>query len=493
MIDDLVTVFILGLNGKIAKKNAEQFNSIRFVKSNVIVANVPNSKHSPHYKYLQTDSIHNTGIFRKLYNECDTEFILMLIGDVEISIDENALSRFIEVAKSGSAGLVYSNYYEVSDNSTINHPTIDYQTGSIRDDFEFGPMILLKKDSFKKFYNQNHDYNFAGFYSLRLSISEDHQIVRIPEYLYTASKLDLRKSGEKLFDYVDPHNRKVQIEMERAATFHLKQIGAYLLPTEKVTDLDSQEFKYEASVIIPVKNREKTIKDAVQSALKQTTDFSYNVIVVNNHSVDSTTRIVKDLAKKENRIVHIIPESTVLGIGGCWNEAILNSLCGKFAVQLDSDDLYLNEHTLQKIVYKFYQERCAMIIGSYKLTDFDMKEIPPGIIDHKEWTDENGHNNALRINGLGAPRAFYTPVVRNIKFPNVSYGEDYAVTLAILREYKIGRIYEPLYVCRRWEGNTDANLNIKQQNENNYYKDSIRTAEILERQKQNKYKFLQQG
>ena len=304
---------------------------------------------------------------------------------------------------------------------------------------------------------------------------------------------DIRKSGEMLFDYVDPQNRDVQIEMEEAFTFHLKQIGAYLAPIDKVTDLGSKEFEYEASVIIPVRNREKTIKDALQSALKQHTNFSFNVIIVDNHSIDSTTQIIRDLSKKGKNIIHIIPQRTDLGIGGCWNEAIHNSQCGKFAVQLDSDDLYLNEHTLQNIVNKFYQNKCAMIIGSYRLTDFDKKEIPPGIIDHAEWSDENGHNNALRINGLGAPRAFYTPVIREINFPNVSYGEDYAVALTILRDYKIGRIYEPIYLCRRWDGNTDSNLSIEQQNANDYYKDSIRTAEIKTRQEKNNYKFVKQN
>jgi hypothetical protein len=417
---------------------------------------------------------------------------LLAIGDIEIKIDEEALSRFLDVAKTSVAGLVYSDYYELLNNDAVEHPTIDYQTGSIRDDFEFGPVILLKRESVQKFIKQNTNYSFAGLYSLRLSVSEHHPVVRIPQYLYTASKLDLRKSGEKLFDYVDPQNRNVQIEMEKAATFHLKQIGAYLPPVENDTNLDAEEFEYEASVIIPVKNREKTIVDAIQSALKQETDFSYNVIVVDNHSSDSTTQILSELSNKENKLLHIIPERTDLGIGGCWNEAILNAQCGKFAVQLDSDDLYLNENTLQKIIDKFYQDSCAMIIGSYKLADFNMKEIPPGVIDHREWTDENGHNNALRINGLGAPRAFYTPVVREIKFPNVSYGEDYVVALAILREHKIGRIYEPLYLCRRWEGNTDADLSIEQQNANDYYKDSIRTTEIIERQKKNKYKSVQQ-
>ena len=484
-MNEMVTVFILCSNRKVAEKNADQFKSIDSVKDTFIVTDISTSEYLPHNNYLQAESISNSNVFRKIYFECDTELFLLVIGDVAITIDNEALTRFIDVAKTSAAGLVYSDYYELLNNDAVEHPTIDYQIGSIRDDFNFGPVMFFKKDSVRKFYNQNTNYNIAGLYSLRLAVSEDHQIVRIPQYLYTAAKLDLRNSGEKLFDYVDPQNREVQIEMEKAATFHLKQIGAYLPPLENETNLDLEEFNFEASVIIPVKNREKTIKNAVLSALKQATDFSFNVIVVDNHSSDSTTQILSDLASKENKLVHIIPKRTDLGIGGCWNEAILNSQCGKFAVQLDSDDLYLNENTLQKIIDKFYQDRCAMIIGSYKLTDFNLEEIPPGIIDHKEWTDENGHNNALRINGLGAPRAFYTPVVREIKFPNVSYGEDYAMALAILREYKIGRIYEPLYLCRRWEGNTDADLSIDQQNANDYYKDSIRTTEIIERQKIN--------
>jgi hypothetical protein len=492
MMDELITVFILCSDTKVAEKNAAKFKLIGSAKDTIIVTDISSSEYSPNYNYLQSDSISNSAVFRKIYSECDTEFFLLVIGDIEINIDESALSRFIEVAKTRSGGIVYSDYYELLKNDSIERPTIDYQTGSVRDDFEFGSVILFRRDSVKKFYNHNSNYNSAGLYSLRLSVSEDYPIVRIPEYLYTASKLDLRKSGEKLFDYVDPQNRNVQIEMEKAATFYLKQTGTYLPPVMKDTNLDAKEFDYEASVIIPVKNREKTIEDAVQSALKQETDFSYNVIVVDNHSSDSTTQLLNNLAKKDNRVVHIIPERTDLAIGGCWNEAILSSQCGKFAVQLDSDDLYLNEHTLQKIIDKFYQDRCAMIIGSYKLTDFNRKDIPPGIVDHKEWTDENGQNNALRVNGLGAPRAFYTPVIREIIFPNVNYGEDYAVALAILREYKIGRIYEPLYICRRWEGNTDADLSIEQQNANDYYKDSIRTREIIERQKKNKHKSIKQ-
>ena len=153
--------------------------------------------------------------------------------------------------------------------------------------------------------------------------------------------------------------------------------------------------------------------------------------------------------------------------------------CGRFAIQLDSDDLYINHHVLQRIVDTFHEHQCAMVIGSYKMVNFKLEEIPPGIIDHKEWTPDNGRNNALRVNGLGAPRAFYTPLLRQIRIPNVSYGEDYATALAISREY---RIYEPLYLCRRWEGNSDADLNIQRVNANNYYKDKIRMIEILARQ-----------
>jgi glycosyltransferase involved in cell wall biosynthesis len=328
----------------------------------------------------------------------------------------------------------------------------------------------------------------AGLYSLRLAVSRNHSLIRIPEPLYTTNKFDNRISGEKQFNYVDPQNRDVQIEMESAATIHLKNIGAYILPGTKRFDFGNEGFEYEATIIIPVMNRVKTIEDALNSALMQKTRFKFNVIVIDNHSTDGTTETLQSFAGKDKRIIHIIPEQKNLGIGGCWNVGIEHPLCGKFAVQLDSDDLYLNNDTLNKIIKKFYEEKCAMVIGSYKLTDFNMNEIPPGIIDHKEWTDNNGHNNALRINGLGAPRAFYIPIIRKIKFPNVSYGEDYAVALAISREYKIGRIYEPLYLCRRWEGNTDADLSIEKQNEHNYYKDSIRTKEIYARQKLNSLK-----
>ncbi len=291
---------------------------------------------------------------------------------------------------------------------------------------------------------------------------------------------------EKMFEYVDPKNREVQIEMEEVETHHLKKIGAYIHPSlKKIVGFDDK-FNCEASIVIPVKNRVNTICDAINSALKQKTKFNFNVIVVDNHSEDGTTEFIRNKLLEDKRVVHIIPKRTDLGIGGCWNEAISHPECGKFSVQLDSDDLYSDEKTLQEIVNKFYEVKCAMVIGSYKLTDFNLNEIPPGIIDHREWTDENGHNNALRINGLGAPRAFYTPILREIKFPNVSYGEDYAVGLAISRQFKVGRIYEPIYLCRRWGGNTDASLSIERQNVNNFYKDSLRTKEIILRQELNR-------
>jgi glycosyltransferase involved in cell wall biosynthesis len=241
----------------------------------------------------------------------------------------------------------------------------------------------------------------------------------------------------------------------------------------------------EVSVIIPVKNRVKTLTDAIKSVLKQITDFSFNLIIVDNYSDDGTAEIIKSFAEKDKRIHHIIPERKDLGIGGCWNEAVHNPKCGKFSVQLDSDDMYKDENTLQLIIDKFREEKVPMVIGSYVITDFNLEEIPPGIIDHREWTPDNGRNNALRINGLGAPRAFYTPVIRKIKIPNVSYGEDYAVGLAISRYYQIGRIFEPIYFCRRWEDNTDAQIDITKLNANNLYKDRLRTFEIFARQRKN--------
>jgi hypothetical protein len=438
---------------------------------------------------IKIDSLFSTNTIKSLNNHSVTKFILFLTQETLVEFGQFALERFVSVAQDCSAGLVYSDYYEIKNNLRSAHPVIDYQVGSLRDDFDFGPLLLIRTDAIMDYVkNLQTNYDFAGLYDLRLSISRSYSLIRIPEYLYSTVEVDTRKSGEKLFDYVNPKNRNVQIEMEKAVTEHLKKIGTYLEPQfEEVNDTDVQ-FEFEASVIIPVKNRVRTIGDAIASVLKQKTNFPFNLIVVDNYSNDGTTEVIKSFAEKDKRVVHIIPERKDLGIGGCWNEGAHSKYCGKYAVQLDSDDVYPNESTLHKIVDVFKKEKCAMVVGSYTLTDVNLIEIPPGLIDHQEWTPENGRNNALRINGLGAPRAFYTPVLREIKIPNVSYGEDYALGLAISRRYQIGRIYEPIYMCRRWEGNSDAALSVERLNANNFYKDRIRSFEVLARQRFNAMK-----
>jgi glycosyltransferase involved in cell wall biosynthesis len=378
---------------------------------------------------------------------------------------------------------VYSDYYDVKGGVRTPHPVIEYQQGSLRDDFNFGSIVLMDTARLRRASTMSGRDNFrhAGWYALRLAMTQLAPIIRVGEFLYSKVESDVRKSGEKLFDYVDPKNRQVQIEMEKAVTTHLKRVGGYLPPRWKKVDLSAGHFPVEASVIIPVRNRVKTIGDAVASVLRQQAPFAFNVIVVDNHSTDGTTEILKTLASSDERLVHIIPDRDDLGIGGCWNQAAHHPLCGRFAMQLDSDDLYSNESSLKTIVEVFHAERCAMVVGTYQMTNFALEPIPPGVIDHREWTPENGRNNALRVNGLGAPRAFFTPVLRHIKIPNVSYGEDYSLGLAISREYQIGRIYEPIYLCRRWEGNSDADLDIAKQNAFNFYKDKVRTLELMAR------------
>ena len=481
-----LTVFIIPNDGQLIQHNISKLSSYQIISEIFVVSSLPSDKLIEIKKIIVADFIYGCNTVRKIISECKTDFMMMILGDNRIEIEEKSLKRFLEKADNKNAGILYSDFYEKVDSSLIEHSLIDYQIGSIRDDFEFGPVILFNRKAVNEFLHQKKDYKSAGFYLLRLMISRNYQIIHIPELLYTSEKTKSRKSEEKQFDYVDPKNRVVQVEMEEAVTDHLKEIEAYIRPVEVLVDLNKENFNIETSVIIPVKNREKTIRDAISSALIQKTDFAFNIIVVDNYSTDKTTEIIREISQKEEKVIHIIPENKKLGIGGCWNEGIAHPLCGKFAVQLDSDDIYSDVHTLKKMIDKFYEIKCAMIIGSYKLTDFEKNEIPPGIIDHKEWTDKNGHNNALRINGLGAPRAFYTPVIRKIKFPNVSYGEDYAVALEISRQYKIGRIFEPIYLCRRWEGNTDAGLSIQKQNKNNFYKDTLRTKEIMARQEMNR-------
>jgi len=436
---------------------------------------------------LVSDSFISSETINLIAQNSQSEFTLILTKDDFLEMGQHALLRFCNVAKNTAAGLVYSNYYEVKGEKRSSIPVIDYQFGSLRDDFNFGHLLFYKTDALKDAVSKSSEnYKFAGFYNLRLKISQNNELVRIPEFLYKTIELEPIDSSSQHFAYVDPKNRNVQIEMEKAVTEHLKDIDAYLPPNFKEVEFGNYSFKTAASVVIPVFNRANTIGDAVESVIKQKADFDYNLIVVDNHSTDGTTEKLKEFAEKYPNVIHIIPERTDLGIGGCWNVAIDDERCGEFAIQLDSDDIYADETTVQTIVNKFKEEKCAMVIGSYQITNFDLQEIPPGLIDHKEWTPENGRNNALRINGLGAPRAFYTPVLREIKVPNVSYGEDYAVGLEISRNYQIGRVYHSVYMCRRWDGNSDALLDVEKANAHNVYKDRVRTFELIARKRMKK-------
>ncbi len=426
---------------------------------------------------------------RELLSSTSAQYLLLNISDREVILSDDARDRMLQAAQSTGAGMVFSDYIMMTGpDSIIPAPLIDIQSGSLRDDFDFGAIVLVTRAGIDAYLARTDLYESpsGGFYQMRLAIQDALPIVRVPQPLYTVTETDLRTSGQKQFDYVNPRNRSIQIEMEKICTEHLKHIGGYLQPGagKRIESYDGT-FPVEASVIIPVRNRERTIADAVKSALDQQFDSPFNVIVVDNHSTDGTTHILAGLAAQDSRLIHIIPESNDLGIGGCWNLAVNDSRCGRFAVQLDSDDLYSGADTLQKVVDKFREGGYSMVIGSYRMCNFSLETLPPGIIDHREWTDENGPNNALRINGLGAPRAFYTPVVREIGFPNVSYGEDYAVAIRIAGQYRIGRIFDELYLCRRWEGNSDAALSPEKVNANNLYKDTLRTAELQRRINQN--------
>ena len=440
----------------------------------------------------------STDSLRTIAAQLSGEYMLMYIGSTDIVLGMDSVQRMMSVACDTAADMVYADHYDRAEDGQLSpHPLIDCQAGALRDDFDFGGLILYRTSSFIQAVEaMDVSREWGALYDLRLRMGN---IIHINEYLYTQDIIDKRSSGVRQFDYVDPKNRQVQIEMERICTDHLKRVGAWICPPMKDADLmdiqgqsidghidTGETFPVVASVIIPVFNRARTIRDAVASALSQRCDFPFNVIVVDNHSTDGTTDILNFLAAENKALIHIIPDRMDLKIGGCWNLAVGSGHCGEFAVQLDSDDVYSGPDTLAKIVAAFRKEKCAMVIGTYMMTDFDMNPIPPGIIDHKEWTEDNGMNNALRINGLGAPRAFWTPLLRKIGLPNTSYGEDYAAGLRICREWRIGRIYDVIYCCRRWEGNSDAALDIRRQNENNLYKDRIRTWELQARISMNK-------
>lgn len=442
---------------------------------------------------MRIGDMNESATVRKVAAAVEAPYALICFEPVKVKFGYQAIKRMVSVAESVAPAAVYADRYVIKNGQRVASPTMDFYYGSVRDDFDFGPVCLFSSSTIKKYVEDcpAAEYKYAGWYDVHLFFLRRKRLeslFHIREYLYTEEAVDLRESGEKQFDYVDPRNREVQLEKEKIFTEHLKQIGAYIEPESIVeVSVEKHLFEKEATVIIPVRNRVKTIEDAVKSALMQRTSFEFNVMVVDNHSSDGTSDVVAKLAETDSRVLHIIPNRDDLGIGGCWALAFNDKRCGRFAVQLDSDDLYSSPDTLQKIVDKFYEEHCGMVIGSYRMCNFQLETLPPGLIDHREWTAENGHNNALRVNGLGAPRAFYTPLLRKIGMPNTSYGEDYAVGLSFCRKYKIGRIYEELYLCRRWEGNSDAALSPEKVNKNNIYKDSIRTMEIVDRCRLNDY------
>ena len=430
--------------------------------------------------FLSGVSLRETETLRSIAEALSQKYVLIYTKDTPLEMGMFALDRMISIAEDTGADMLYADHYELieGENGQIRrrHPLIECQKGALRDDFDFGSVLVFRSASFRKAVRaMENDRQWGALYDLRLRMKK---IVHINEYLYTEIETDLRKSGEKQFDYVDPKNRAVQIEMEEICTEHLKRIKAYLEPSFKEPEPTRDSFPVTATVVIPVFNRIRTVRDAVESALSQNCDFAFNVIVVDNHSTDGTTELLAEMAAKDSRLVHVVPVKRDLCIGGCWNLAVHHEMCGEYAVQLDSDDVYSGPDTLTKIVDAFHEQKCAMVVGTYQMTDFQMNPIPPGVIDHKEWTETNGRNNALRINGLGAPRAFWTPLLRKLNLPNTSYGEDYALGLRISREYRIGRIYDVLYCCRRWEGNSDAALDIEKVNANNLYKDRIRTWEL---------------
>lgn len=478
---NMITCFIPFLSVSHARQTVRTLRQCRRVKKIYFLATETVSGEVGECEILPVDSLASCATFRSVASRVDTAYTCIYTTCTAFEPGQFAFERLSAIAEDMDAGMLYADRYLVKNGVRCPAPVIDYQPGSLRDDFDFGSLLFFRSSVLKQAVGaMDADYRFAGLYDLRLRVSELAGLVHVNEYLYAEVEADARKSGEKLFDYVDPKNRTVQIEMEAACTAYLKRIGGYLAPDFEPVAFDAGGFEQEASVIIPVRNRIRTIEAAIRSVLAQKTSFRFNLIVVDNHSTDGTSEAIEKYTADE-RVLHLVPERSDLGIGGCWNVGVHHPACGKFAVQLDSDDVYSDPDTLQKIVDAFYEQKCAMVVGTYRMTDFQMNEIPPGIIDHREWTPENGRNNALRINGLGAPRAFYTPVLREINLPNTSYGEDYALGLRISRTWQIGRIYDVLYLCRRWEDNSDAALDIVKMNTHNTYKDRLRTWELQAR------------
>ena len=476
-----INCFIPFANAAQAEKTVQSLQSSDLIKKIYLLTTETTAPPLPGCDILTVSALNSSATMRAVATHSDADYTLLYTKYTTLPPGMFAFERMIHIAKDSNAGMVYADHYQVAEGVQKNAPVIDYQPGSLRDDFNFGSVLLYKASALKEAVSRmKADYQFAGLYDLRLKLSQKEALVHINEYLYSEVENDTRKSGEKIFDYVDPKNRGLQIEMEQACTEHLKEIGGYLAPEFKKIEFSAGNFEYEASVIIPVRNRIRTIRDAIRSVLNQKTDFKFNLIIIDNHSTDGTTDAIREFTS-DKRLIHIVPERNDLGIGGCWNLGVHHEKCGKFAVQLDSDDVYKDENTLTTMVQAFYEQNCAMVVGTYMMTDFNMNMIAPGIIDHKEWTPENGRNNALRINGLGAPRAFYTPVLREIKVPNTSYGEDYALGLNFSRQYQIGRVYDVVYLCRRWDDNSDAALDVVKMNGHNLYKDRIRTWELQAR------------
>ncbi len=469
------------------RQTIQQFSASPLVGAIYVITRDPEVEELPGAEIIWADRMNCTSALKAIAQRAESDYTLLYTKTDALSLGLFALERLITLADDTQSGMLYADYYALKAGVRTPHPVIDYQKGSLRDDFDFGSLLLYRSDLLRQAVEEmTEEYRFAALYDLRLRVSCLGALTHVSEFLYTEVEHDLRKSGEKQFDYVDPRNRAVQVEMEAACTAHLKRIGAYLAPVFEPIAFSEEAFEVEASVIIPVRNRVRTIEDAIRSVLKQQCAFPFNVIVIDNHSTDGTTERVAALAQEDKRIIHLIPERDDLGIGGCWNLGVHHPACGRFVVQLDSDDVYSDADTLRKVVEAFYEQQCAMVVGTYMMTNFQMEMIQPGIIDHKEWTPENGRNNALRINGLGAPRAFYTPLLRQVNLPNTSYGEDYALGLRMSRHYQIGRIYDVLYLCRRWEDNSDASLDVAKMNQHNLYKDKIRTWELEARINWNK-------